>query len=859
VSFEPGTLIGRFVVLAPLGAGGMGIVHLAYDPKLDRKIALKFLHEQSADRTARLLREAQALGRLSHPNVVAIHDVGTHDEHVWLAMEYVEGETLTAWVGSGSRTRPWRSVLELLLAAGGGVAAVHAAGLVHRDLKPSNFMIGKDGRVRLMDFGLVRGVVKEDDPSSPSASTSASSKELYTTLTQSGELIGTPAYMTPEQFLGHGVDARTDQFSFCVVAWRALYGQRPFAGESVAELRYAVIRGRRRPPPRGSRVPSWLRDVIARGLAVDPADRWPSMQALLDALASGRRRARVRRLAAGLAGIAMLGVAGYGYERWDHARAVAEQVAACEAEGRAIDEVWNDEVCANLEQAFASSESPIADDVWARVRPRLDDYAKGWAEARTQACNESEVEGVRTRESAEFARSCLDERRTTLAEYTKILGGIEANRVSTSLTTLARLEPPATCLDPHTLARRIPAPDEPQTRARVEALREQLARIDALVQMRMLDDADREATSAYAEAQALGWPPIEAEAGFRLGAAKLSRSENVAAAEILEHTMFLAAEQGHDALAVDAAAYLVFSAYEQGQHQDGLRWGRFGSTIVARSEVDLALAEAHLLHGIASVHEGIGALDESMALWERVIATYERTLPADHPDMGAALVSACLVEGKRGRLESAVALCQRSLDIVNKSLPANHSVRSQVLNIMGSLYLDAGEPKRALPYFHDGLAIAEATLPADHPDLGHFYCNIGASHLLNGDADEALPELDRALELFTRVLTPDNAILGYPLEIKGRALTELGRLPEAIELLERAVAVRSGENGNPTLASMSRYYLARALVADPATHARALEVARQALQGLRDSGGSPEQIATVEGWLTEQEANRTAP
>jgi serine/threonine protein kinase len=306
---EPGGLVGRFVILAPLGRGGMAEVHLAHDPKLDRRIALKFLHERSSEHTPRLLREAQALGRLAHPNVVAIHDVGTHDDRVWLAMEFVEGETLAAWSGQSGAPRPWRRVLELLAGAGRGVVAVHAAGLVHRDLKPSNFMIGNDGRVRVMDFGLVRAAA--------TPSHAGGSDELFATLTHRGELLGTPAYMAPEQFLGQSVDARTDQFSFCAVAWRALYGERPFAGDSMTELRYAVIHGRRRSPRRGSDVPAWLRDVIARGLAADPAARWPSMEALLDALASGRRRASVRRLGVALAAIVVLGGSGFALKRCD--------------------------------------------------------------------------------------------------------------------------------------------------------------------------------------------------------------------------------------------------------------------------------------------------------------------------------------------------------------------------------------------------------------------------------------------------------------------------------------------------------------------------------------------------------------
>jgi tetratricopeptide (TPR) repeat protein len=850
MSFEAGTVVGRFVVLAPLGAGGMGIVQLAYDPKLDRRIALKFLHEQSADRTARLLREAQALGRLSHPNVVAIHDVGTHDEHVWLAMEYVEGETLAAWVGPGPAARSWRSVLELLRAAGSGVAAVHAAGLIHRDLKPSNLMIGKDGRVRVMDFGLVRTVMADDDTLAATPQSAASSSDLHATLTRSGELIGTPAYMAPEQFLGQSVDARTDQFSFCAVAWRALYGERPFAGESVAELRYAVIHGRRRPPPRGGDVPSWLRDTIARGLAVDPSDRWPSMPALLGALASGRRRARVRRSAATLGAIAVLGGGGYAYQQWDRLRAVAEQTTACEVEGRAIDEVWNDDTRARLEQAFMATESVLAGDSWSLARQHMDAFASEWTEARTRLCIETEIEGVRDPEQAESARDCLDERRTALAELADVFGRIDQAQMNASVPATVGLQSPSTCLDERSLASRSPTPP-PELREPVAALQERMIRVDTLTQMRILDSADSEAAALLADAQKLGWPTSEAEARFRVGAVKLRLAEPDAAAENLEQALFLAAGHGHVSLAVDTASLLAYLAYERGNLTEGLRWGRIGHTLLARSELDLDLAEAHLRQSLGGVHLGRGALDESLVEFRRTIAIYERLLPADHPDLASALESACLVQTRRREYDDATALCQRSLEIYERSLPSTHPQRGNAINSFGLLHLERGAPEQAMPYFVESLAIAEATLPPQHPDFGLSYTNLGVVYLDSGDPAKALTEFQRAIDLWTKVLRPDHPFMAYPLEGKGRALIDLGKPVEAVAPLEQALALRSGEDFDPLEQAMTRYHLARALVADSLGRPRALELAREALATLRAKDAT-DKVVQVEAWLAEQ-------
>lgn len=849
-SLEPGTLVGRFVILAPLGTGGMGVVHLAYDPKLDRRIALKFLHERGSDQTPRILREAQALARLSHPHVVAIHDVGAEDERVWLAMEYVEGPTLAAWLGPGPTTRPWREVVEVLRAGGRGVVAAHAVGLIHRDLKPSNFMIGDDGRVRVMDFGLVRADVGDDDTLASTPANSSSSGDLHMTLTRSGELVGTPAYMAPEQFLGQNVDARSDQFSFCAVAWRALYGERPFPGESLAELRYAVIHGRRRPPPRGSEVPTWLRDVIARGLAVDPSTRWPSMQALLDTLASGRRRAGLRRLAVALGAVVLLAGSGYAFQHWNRGREVAERTAACEAEGRAIDELWNDDARASLEHAFAASGSVLANDSWSLAHERIDVYASEWTAARTRLCIETEVEASRDPELAERAQGCLDERRATLAAFTDILGRIDEDGVAASTPALSRLQSPTMCLDERVLATR-PQP-APELRERVWTLRERIIRVDTLLQMRITADAEDEAKLVLAEAQALGWPPLEAEASLRVGRVEQRLADHDAAAENLEHALFLAAEQGDDALAVDAASTLAYVAYERGEFTEGLRWSRIGSMILARSELDLELAEAHLHQSLGGVHLGRGAFDEALAEFRSAIAIYERVLPPDHPDLAGTLQAACLVQSKRREYDDASDLCRRSLAIFERSLPRNHPERGLALNSIAVLLLDRGAPEQALPYLVESLAIAEATLPAEHPDLGLSYNNIGSVYVDSGDPAKALPEFQRAIDLWTKVLRPDHPFLAYPLEGKGRCLTELGQPTDALAPLEQALKLRSGEDFDPMERAMTEYYLARALVADPLTRPRALELAHAALDAAR-AAEVPTEITKIEGWLAEQE------
>src|SRR6266700_2044762 len=322
------TAIGRYVVLEMIGRGAMGEVYAAYDPKLNRKVAIKLLRSRPGtvvDPTLRLrmMREAQAIAKLSHPNVVVVHDVGALGSQVFVAMEFVDGQTLSSWLLQ--QPRPWPEVLKIFVDAGRGLAAAHDKSLVHRDFKPDNVMIGADGHVRVMDFGLARSTevnrrwAGAPSPASSDPSSVESSGDLAVTrqvspvhgptdvpadaasditvlqLTHAGAVMGTPAYMAPEQFQGRSTDPRSDQFGFCVALYEALYRERPFRGQTFDEMEANVLAGHVRPPPPGTGVPPRIRKLLLRGLQAQPAARWPSMKELLAALEdtrvfSGRRR-----------------------------------------------------------------------------------------------------------------------------------------------------------------------------------------------------------------------------------------------------------------------------------------------------------------------------------------------------------------------------------------------------------------------------------------------------------------------------------------------------------------------------------------------------------------------------------------
>jgi serine/threonine protein kinase len=308
--------VGRYSVLRRLGRGGMSTVYRAYDPELDRQIALKLVtswDESDAEGPARLVREARAMAKITHPNVAAVYDVGLVDDGVYIAMELIEGPTLEAW--TSATPRPWTEILRMYLLAGRGLAAAHEAGLVHRDFKPDNVMVGLDDRPRVLDFGLARPAATDDEdelllpdessvpmsrsqplpqPSSwdsassglrptlgPQTASISGSFDLSIAVTRTGIVTGTPAYMAPEQHLGELGGPASDQFAFCVALWEALYRQRPFAGESFFEVADAIVEGRLLQPPSHPRIPGWITNLLERGLAREPEQRHPSMRSLL--------------------------------------------------------------------------------------------------------------------------------------------------------------------------------------------------------------------------------------------------------------------------------------------------------------------------------------------------------------------------------------------------------------------------------------------------------------------------------------------------------------------------------------------------------------------------------------------------
>ena len=414
----PQVEVDRFVLLGRLGAGAMGEVYTAYDERLDRKVALKLVRGSDGERNAddRLLREAQTLARLSHPNVVQVYEAGAVDGRVFIAMEYVRGQTLTRWLESVqdlSRRERVAAILSHFVAAGRGLQAAHEAGLAHRDFKPDNVLVGDDDRVRVVDFGLARmieGDASDDtSPDDPPGNDDGTPKAALS-LTATGAVIGTPAYMAPEQFHGQLADARSDQFSFCVALHEALYGERPFHGVSYQELRSAVTRGviEGRGATRTLEVPEYLRRALRQGLAVDADERHPSMGALIDILEGvSRRRQRRFVLAAIVLVVLLAGALVYSSTRQPAAAPV------CQGARAEIGQIWTEDAREHIARTIEGTGRAYATEAWPIVAAGLDRYANDWSTTHEQACL-AHQRGHQSSELLDRRMVCLARRKNAL-------------------------------------------------------------------------------------------------------------------------------------------------------------------------------------------------------------------------------------------------------------------------------------------------------------------------------------------------------------------------------------------------------------------------------------------------------------
>jgi tetratricopeptide (TPR) repeat protein len=827
-SLPRGTMIGRFVVVDQLGSGGMGVVVAAYDPELDRRVAIKLLRPSVlGDGRLRLVREAQAIARIAHPNVVSVFDVGELDGAVFIAMEHVDGQTLGKWLRQQPRTLP--QILGAFRQAGRGLAAAHAADLVHRDFKPDNVLVGHDGRVRVVDFGLARG---RGSAESVGAVDRLSSSNLHEALTEAGTVMGTPAYMSPEQLAGRTATAASDQFSFCVALYEALYGVRPFTGADIESLTRAVCSGVIAEPTSGRSVPGWVRRAVIKGLSTSPPARHPSMEALLRALAANPARRRRRWLVAGTAGLGAAAVAMLAYRS-----GASLERPPCAGVSDDIAHVWNDERAATIAAAFHATGLPYADDTWSRAAQRLDAYTGAWRDEAAAACTATHVLGTQTPELYERRRHCLGERLQRLDAFLALATTPDAATVDRAVRSVGELPDLDGCRDIEALEAGIAPPESEQVRREVARLRDEIARTDALFAAGRYREQLQALAPLLERAQGSGYLPVLAQVQHAI--ARGQRALDEPEGPLTLRTAFRSAlAAGDDRRAIMIATDIAHDVgYEERHEAEGREWIGIAQALVQRTGatwMQLAIDNALAIIAIRAAR-----YDEAQALFQRVVEQ-QRALDPDAPNLGVALLNLGSAYAERHDFEHARVYMQQAAEHDERVLGPQHpSMTSLYANlallsllqghyreaevelertltlqraVLGEEHLDTarsvasmavvqrnlGRPEAAERLHRQALAVRRAKLGPDHPEVAESMRNLAWALADQGRAAEALALAEQAQQISAQRLPPDHPEHGIHASMLAMLLLEAGRPHEALEQADQAIEILDARGHGPT-------------------------------------------------------------
>jgi len=861
-----GSSIGRYIVLAMVGRGGMGEVYAAYDPELDRKVAVKLLRVKPgngvslAEGRTRTLREAQAIARLSHPNVVVAYDVGTFEDKVFIAMEYVEGNTVTYWLKVQERS--WREILSVFKDAARGLGAAHEKGLVHRDFKTDNVMVSRDRHVRVMDFGLARQVQEKaapapapaieasgaartsgaaaipiriltgnaasggegsstvvipTDPAAPIPIEGRSSSGTFDArLTRTGAMMGTPAYMAPEQFLGTPTDARSDQFSFCISLYEALYGERPFEGSSMSTLTANVVHGNVREAPAGSKVPLWVRKVLLRGLKPRAKDRWPSMEALIEALEKDPNIKRKKWLAGGGGVFLVLGAV-LGVKAL-----VPDQNQICSGGPPKLAGIWDlakpgepePARHAQIRKAFIATGKNYAPDVFATVSRALTIYAQNWANMYKETCEATDLRHEQSADVMDLRMECLQERLGGIRALTDVFAGASGEVVENAVSAANTLETLDRCSNVPLLRAVVRPPEDPTTKANVAALRERMAEVKAQFDAGRWVEMVKKGPALVEDARKLAYQPLTTESLALLGTMLAKTNDASAAEKALTESFWAADASRHDEVRAEVAANLVFVVgYLQARFTDAKRWATATEAVLERMGGH-DLLRAWLLNDLAAVIQLQGDKEAALKLNLQALTLKEMVLGSRHPDVG---------------------LSETNLAIALTELKRYDE---------------------ALRHIDKSIAILRQGLGADHPELANQRSNKGEILRLLGRHREARASFEEARIAWERDLGLDNALLAYPLTGIGMSYVEEGDPNSALVPLARAFRIRQTQDSDASRRGETDFAYARALWDSNRDRGKARDLAEQARTEYAKTPAK-EKLEEVEAWLKKTDASIT--
>lgn len=831
-----GLNVGRYVVLYRLGEGGMGLVYAAYDPRLDRKLALKVVRPRaSRDRTEdarvrrrqRLLAEAQTLAKLSHPNVVAIHDVGLHETPdpadpdaprplLFVAMDFVQGEPLDRWLAAMPRRK--RDVIRVFTAVGRGLAAAHAAGIVHRDFKPQNVIVGPDERPQVLDFGLAHvhsgaGGTTGDGPDGLARAPAVAPGR-----------VGTPGYMAPEQILGEPVGPAADQFSFCVALYEALYRTAPFAGADSKTLAMNVTAGHLREPQKDSRVPVYLQRVVTRGLSSEAERRFPSMDALLAALAR-RPKTRTKVVVAGAAVSAAVVSAGLVYS------ATASE-PVCAPKSEALAATWAPEVRTDIEATFGRSTRTHAPATAARVLEALDDYVDAWNAQRVEACEATHVRHEQSELLLDARVLCLSRQLEAFDALAQVLrtGGDET--VDRALLAIDGLPAATDCRTPRIDNPATALPADPWVRDQIATVDGRLREAEALHSAGQVREARRLAEATAELAASMDFPPSSVAAHLLLGRILVADAAYREAHDALLIAVETAEAEGLDTEIADARIDLVgVSGDRLGKLDEAHLWARLARASLerlrgdasreARLEDELALVlraesrpEDVLAHqrralqlaqsnpdyselsmashynNLAQTLSDLGRHDEALGYVEDAEEIWTRRLGAEHPRLAIASSTRGLIFDEMGAHEEALEQYEAAYQHTVRVYGRESAQADEMLTNVAIGAATLGDLGRARAAFEGIIALRLALYGDADPRVASARHNLGAALRLAGDPQGALREHRSALAIREKVYGTDHPQVVGSLSGIANALETAERWNEALDYRRRALAIR---------------------------------------------------------------------
>jgi serine/threonine protein kinase/tetratricopeptide (TPR) repeat protein len=763
--------IGRYVVLDSVGMGGMGLVCAAYDPKLNRKIALKLLRNASDEETSaagrnRLFREAQALAQLSHPNVVTVHDVDVFEGQVYIAMEFVEGMTLREWLRE--RPRTWKEIVEKFILAGRGLAAAHEADIIHRDFKPSNVLIGKEGGVRVADFGVAkererprRDAERErleferrrhTASTNPTETTSEDAlideiqSNISVDLTVAGRMVGTPAYMAPEQHMGLHVGPYTDQYAFCVSLYEALYGRLPYEGIDRRDQLAKMAEGKLPVPPKDGEVrsvPSWLHKLLARGLRPHPTERWPSMEALLTALERDPIK-RFRRVA--VLGVGVLGI-GAGAFGLAYGLAPDEDVSNCPALADDISGHWNPERRAQIEQVFLASDTPYANDSFRRVAQTFDGWATMWADSRVEICEATRV-GEQSSDLLDVRMYCLERRANEFDAMVNLFLEADTAVIERSVSAAHDIGDPRACVA-------VRDTGEIADRQLDRAAREQIAEMNAdLDRAFALRSADKHGESLPLQARVverarkLPHPNTLARALYELAESQFETGDSEGGEASLREAIELSSKLGDSEREAESWTRLIFYlGSKQQRFREGHAWALAANSALIRAGSSAELGVRY--EGtMGSLELAEGHTEQSIEHYGRALELARETFGEDHPTTIRMMmnygISLARVTGREPQAQAVLLeAVTRSKDVYG---PLHPWLATVYLNL-GSLYFNGKQYDKAERAARDALRIREQVGGSDAPNLAGPLHMLAKIVLARKGHAEALADLERVLAI----------------------------------------------------------------------------------------------------------------